>query len=156
SLFELLQQVLKSPATPDKKTEAGMDDLILKLLTDRSVKAKAPEFLQPKSRWPDRETLIAHFRQSRDRNIAYIQTTADDPPGPARSREREEPHHPVRRAPVRRCRPRARAPGPRHTGRVVVSAAWFRRRYSPGDRRDCPHRTAPAPKASTASTPAPL
>ena len=78
SLFDMLQQVLKSPATPEKKVEAGKDDLILKILTDRSVKAKAPEILQPKRRWPDREALIAHFRQSRDRNIAYIQTTGDD------------------------------------------------------------------------------
>ena len=42
------------------------------------TQTQAPEFLQPKRRWPDRETLIAHFKQSRDRNIAYIQTTEDD------------------------------------------------------------------------------
>ena len=42
------------------------------------MKAKAPEFLQPKRRWPDREALIAHFKQSRDRNIVYMQTTQDD------------------------------------------------------------------------------
>jgi hypothetical protein len=42
------------------------------------VKAKAPEFLLPKRRWPERDTLIDHFKQSRDRNIAYIQTTDDD------------------------------------------------------------------------------
>jgi len=29
-------------------------------------------------RWPDHAELIAHFKQSRDRNIAYIQTTGDD------------------------------------------------------------------------------
>jgi hypothetical protein len=39
---------------------------------------KAPEFLQPKRRWPDRAALIAHFKQSRDRNIAYIRDTQDD------------------------------------------------------------------------------
>ena len=79
SLFQMLQQVLKSPAAPEKMADAkGKDELILKVLPDRSVKAQAPEFLQPKRRWPDRETLIAHFKQSRDRNIAYIQTTGDD------------------------------------------------------------------------------
>jgi len=77
SLFDLMRQTLKSPAAPEKKS-AVKDEFILRVVPDRSVKAKAPEFLQPKRRWPDRETLIAHFKESRDRNIAYIQTTEDD------------------------------------------------------------------------------
>ena len=77
SLFDLMRQTLKSPAALEKKS-AVKDEFILQVVPDRSVKAKAPEFLQPKRRWPDRETLIAHFKQSRDRNIAYIQTTEDD------------------------------------------------------------------------------
>ena len=77
SLFDLMRQTLKSAAAPEKKS-AVKDEFILRVVPDRSVKAKAPEFLQPKRRWPDRETLIAHFKQSRDRNIAYIQTTEDD------------------------------------------------------------------------------
>ena len=77
SLFDLMRQTLKSAAALEKKS-AVKDEFILQVVPDRSVKAKAPEFLQPKRRWPDRETLIAHFKQSRDRNIAYIQTTEDD------------------------------------------------------------------------------
>src|SRR5258708_12161213 len=42
------------------------------------VEAEAPEFLQPKGRWPDSASLIAHFKESRDRNIAYLQSTEDD------------------------------------------------------------------------------
>jgi hypothetical protein len=79
ALFEMLRQTVKSPAAPEKKAAArGKDEMILKALPDRSVKAKAPEMLQPKRRWPDRAELLAHFKQSRDRNIAYIQTTEDD------------------------------------------------------------------------------
>lgn len=79
SLFKMQQQVMKSPAAPEKKAAAkGKDELIPRILPDRSVKAQAPEFLQPKHRWPDRESLLAHFKESRDRNIAYIQTTDDD------------------------------------------------------------------------------
>src|SRR5437899_3022573 len=78
-LFELIQQVMKSPAAPEKKAEVrGKDEMILRSVPDRSVKAQAPEFLQPKHRWPDHADLIAHFKQSRDRNIAYMQTTDDD------------------------------------------------------------------------------
>jgi len=79
ALFGLLQQTMKSPAAPEKKAEAqGKDEAILRMLPDRSVKVKAPEALQPTRRWPDQADLIAHFKQSRDRNIAYIQTTEDD------------------------------------------------------------------------------
>jgi uncharacterized damage-inducible protein DinB len=53
ALFELLRQTLKSPAGPEKKS-AVKDEFILQVVPDRSVKAKAPEFLQPKRRWPDR------------------------------------------------------------------------------------------------------
>jgi hypothetical protein len=79
SLFEFIQQMMKSPAAPEKRGEVrGKDEMILRMLPDRSVKAKAPEFLEPKRRWPNQADLIAHFKQSRDRNIAYIQTTEDD------------------------------------------------------------------------------
>jgi uncharacterized damage-inducible protein DinB len=79
AIFELVQKALKSPAEPDKKALAqGKDEMLLRAMPNRSVKAQAPEFLQPKRRWPDRESLIAHFKQSRDRNIAYLQTTEDD------------------------------------------------------------------------------
>ena len=79
ALFEMVQQVLRLPAEPAKKAMVrGKDEMILRTMPDRSVKAQAPEFLQPKRRWPDRQSLIAHFKESRDRNIAYLQTTGDD------------------------------------------------------------------------------
>ena len=79
ALFEMVKQVLRLPAEPAKKAMVrGKDEMILRTMPDRSVKAQAPEFLQPKRRWPDRQSLIAHFKESRDRNIAYLQTTDDD------------------------------------------------------------------------------
>src|SRR5258705_6386145 len=45
-LFELIQQMVKSPPAPEKKAAAqGKDEMILRVLPDRSVKAKAPEIL---------------------------------------------------------------------------------------------------------------
>src|SRR5580704_13984981 len=79
ALFEMVKQVVRLPAEPDKKAMVrGKDEMILRTMPNRSVKAQAPEFLQPKRRWPDRQSLIAHFKDSRDRNIAYLQTTEDD------------------------------------------------------------------------------
>jgi hypothetical protein len=79
AIFEGVQNALKSPAEPDKKPmAAGKDEMIVRAMPNRSVKAQAPEFLQPKRRWPDPAALVAHFKESRDRNIAYLQTTQDD------------------------------------------------------------------------------
>ena len=79
ALFEMVKQVVRLPAEPAKKAMVrGKDEMILRTMPDRSVKAQAPEFLQPKRRWPDRQSLVAHFKESRDRNIAYLQTTGDD------------------------------------------------------------------------------
>lgn len=81
SLFELVtKKILAMPAANEAARAAtkGKDEKIPVLLTDRSQKAQAPEFLKPTHRWKSAEELIAHFKQSRDRNIAYIQTTADD------------------------------------------------------------------------------
>jgi hypothetical protein len=79
AIFELVQNALKSPAEPAKKAMvAGKDEMLIRAMPNRSVKAQAPEFLQPKRRWPDSASLIAHFKESRDRNIAYLQGTEDD------------------------------------------------------------------------------
>ena len=79
AIFEVVQKMIASPAEPEKKGMVrGKDEAVLRMVPDRSSKFKAPEFLVPKKRWPDRETLVAHFKQSRDRNIAFLQTTQDD------------------------------------------------------------------------------
>lgn len=79
SLFDLVKKIMQSPATPEKKAEVkGKDEMVIEKETDRTKKAQAPEFLKPSHRWPNREALIAHFKESRDRNIAYLQTTQDD------------------------------------------------------------------------------
>ena len=79
AIFQGVQKAMQSPAAPEKKSmAAGKDDMVVRALPDRSVKVQAPEFLQPKRRWPDREGAGAHFTESRDRNIAYLQSTQDD------------------------------------------------------------------------------
>lgn len=78
-LSGLVRKTVAGPAEPEKKALVrGKDELVLRVIPDRSVKAQAPEFLTPKRRWPDREALIAHFKESRDRNIRYLETTGDD------------------------------------------------------------------------------
>lgn len=78
-IFELIEQLMKSPADPSKKQEVqGKDELVLKAIADRSQKFKAPEMLVPTHRWPTQSALIDHFKESRDRTIAYVRDTPDD------------------------------------------------------------------------------
>lgn len=71
-------QLAKSAAAPEKKAEvAGKDDLVLNTMADRNSKRVTGESLEPKSRWSTREALLAHFNQSHDRLIAYVNSTSD-------------------------------------------------------------------------------
>jgi hypothetical protein len=72
-------QVMQTPAAPEKKPEVqGKDELVLEKTVDRSRKFQAPEMLRPTHRWPTEKVLIDHFKESRDRTIAYAENTKDD------------------------------------------------------------------------------
>jgi len=79
-LYELVtERLMKTAAEPGKKEEVkGKDDLILEKTIDRSQKFQAPEMLRPTHQWPSRDDLIAHFKESRDRTIAYVESTQDN------------------------------------------------------------------------------
>jgi uncharacterized damage-inducible protein DinB len=73
------ERVMKTPATPEKKPEVhGKDELVLEKTVDRSTKFQAPEMLRPTRRWPTEPVLTEHFKESRDRTIAYVENTQDD------------------------------------------------------------------------------
>jgi uncharacterized damage-inducible protein DinB len=73
------ERVVKTPGDPAMlKQTAGKDDKVHAVITDRSGKAQAPEFLKPTGKWKTRDELIAAFKTSRDRNIQYIDTTTDN------------------------------------------------------------------------------
>jgi len=73
-------QVMKTPATPQKRSEVKVTDQeILEKVPDRSgPKFKAPEPIAPKKTFTDPEQAVAHFKESREKNIDYVQTTPDD------------------------------------------------------------------------------
>lgn len=73
-------QILKGPATPEKRDQVKVknDEDLTKAVVDRTQKFKAPEPITPKKRWADPAEAVSHFKESRDANIAYIETTQDD------------------------------------------------------------------------------
>lgn len=80
SIFQLItMKVLKTPPVGEQqRTESPKrDEMVLKMVPDRSQRAQAPEFLRPAGRWPDRESLAAAFQTARGRNIAYAEKTVD-------------------------------------------------------------------------------
>ncbi len=72
-------RVMKSPLAPEKRDAVkGKDDLIVKILQDRSHKATAPEPIDPTKRPMPAEDSVKQFLASRTRTIEYIKTTQDD------------------------------------------------------------------------------
>ena len=78
-LFNASQQILTSPATPEKKAEVqGKDEIVLTKTLDRSRKGTAPEPLVPSHKWASHQEMIEQYKKSRDRTIAYVSTTQDE------------------------------------------------------------------------------
>lgn len=72
-------QMMKTPAAPEKRAEVKVTDQdILDKVPDRSQKFKAPEPIAPKKTFAEPDQAVTHFKESRDKNIEYIETTADD------------------------------------------------------------------------------
>jgi hypothetical protein len=73
------KQVMNTPVTPEKRGAVkGKDEVIVKILQDRSHKATAPEPIDPKKRPMSPEESVKQFLASRTRTIEYIKTTQDD------------------------------------------------------------------------------
>ncbi len=70
------EKVMKAPAGPPNRDTAKTDALVLAALPDRSHKVKAPPEFVPTGRWTAAEAL-AHFQQSRERTISFLQATPD-------------------------------------------------------------------------------
>jgi hypothetical protein len=70
-------QMLKAPPTPDQKS-AVTDEIIVEKTVDRSKKFTAPEPIAPTHRWTDPAEAVAHFKESREKNIVFINNTTDE------------------------------------------------------------------------------
>jgi len=79
-LFGRVSAIVKAPANPEKKEAAkGKDDLILKILQDRTHKATAPEPIDPvKHGVMAPADSVKLFMDGRTHLIDYVKTTQDD------------------------------------------------------------------------------
>jgi hypothetical protein len=68
--------VLKTPATPEKRAELRKkDELILKNVPQRTTKAQSPEAFQPSGRFKTTAESVAAFNANREKTVAFISTT---------------------------------------------------------------------------------
>ncbi|OJT23529.1 hypothetical protein BO221_16105 [Archangium sp. Cb G35] len=72
-------KVLKTPAaTAEQKAKTqGLEDKILQGIPDRTTKHKAPEKLQPASKFASAQDAAKAFKDRRDANIALAKTTPE-------------------------------------------------------------------------------
>jgi len=79
-LYSLVtEKIMKSPPAPEKRSPSeAKDNQVLKLIAGRETKAQAPQFLQPAKRWATPAAAVEHFKESRDRTIAYVEKSQED------------------------------------------------------------------------------
>jgi hypothetical protein len=79
-IFDLQQKMVAGPAaTAEQRAAAqGKDEMMLKVIPDRTQKATAPEPLQPAKRLGSRADVLAAFEERRGKTIAYASKTTDD------------------------------------------------------------------------------
>ncbi len=68
-------KVMTAPARSAGEDVAAIDDFVLKAIPDRSVKAQAPEPLQPNNRFGSPKESLKHFQASRAKTIAFLKET---------------------------------------------------------------------------------
>ena len=79
SYWDTIRKLLESPTAPEKKAEvAGKDELVLRVMPDRTSRRVTAERLEPRGRWKTMDEVLAHFKRSRARLLAYAGTTTDD------------------------------------------------------------------------------
>ena len=72
-------QILKSPATPEKREATkGKDELVVKMMQDRSHKATAPEQIDPTKKPMKPEESVKAILDSHARIEDFVKTTQED------------------------------------------------------------------------------
>lgn len=79
-LWQTIENGLKQPANPEKRSEIKMtDEQLVKAIQDRSSKFKAPEPLQPQNiSFANAADAVSSFKTSRDKLIDYVKDTQED------------------------------------------------------------------------------
>lgn len=80
SIWSQLEGAMKSQANPEKRSEIKLtDEQVVKIVEDRSFKARAPETVQPKNTgFKSLDEALTDFKSHRMNHIKYMKTTTED------------------------------------------------------------------------------
>ena len=79
-LRQMLDNNLKQPATPEKRSEVKVtDDNLIKMIENRTNKAQAPEQLRPENTpFKSADEALTSFKENRDKLIDFVKNTNED------------------------------------------------------------------------------
>jgi hypothetical protein len=73
----VIEKVLTAPPRPAGDDVVAIDEMVLKMIPDRTHKAQAPEPLKPSNRFGSPEGSLKHFTETRDQTEDFLKKTAD-------------------------------------------------------------------------------
>lgn len=73
----VVEKVMVAPARPAGEDVVAIDEMIFKMIPDRSHKAQAPEPLKPTNRFGSPEATMKHFVESRATTEDFLKKTPD-------------------------------------------------------------------------------
>jgi len=78
-MYDMEQKLVKEAPNPEKRKEIkATDEDIIKMMNDRTHKAKAPEFAIPKGTYATTAEAIQAFTDQRNQIIEAVKVTTDD------------------------------------------------------------------------------
>lgn len=79
-LWGMFEATMKNPSSPEKRSEIKVsDEEIVKMISNRSQKAKAAEPMLPgKATWQNMAEAVAAFKASRGEHLKYVKNTTED------------------------------------------------------------------------------
>ena len=80
TLFEMMQQTLKQPANPEKRSEIKIsDEDLMKGIRNRDTKVKTSETFEPaQTGFSSLDEALDAFKEIRGRHLKYARTTTED------------------------------------------------------------------------------
>ena len=71
------EKVMSAPARPAGEDVAAIDDMVIKMIPDRTTKRQAPEPLVPSNRFGSAEGSLKHFLEARTATEDFLKKTPD-------------------------------------------------------------------------------
>ena len=78
-VFSLItDKVVKAPAPIGKENFRINDQAIIAVATNRNIKVKTGEILEPNGRWKTKNDLLNGFEKTREKTVLFFETTKED------------------------------------------------------------------------------